>query len=384
MLKWILIPLMLFLSVGCAKKSGGETTYLLPWFDADGQYRLQEVTLSTLSSPYKTEGSAAQVYYQPNFSDGGFAGEVARPNLTRSGNVYVPKDVPSSLVLAVYAQFEKLYFFEQNVGIAQQITWPRKVGVEFRMTNGTGEAHNNAHYFTELDVMGILPYTPERVSLAINHDRVPFSLNHGIIAHELFHAHFQALVMNPIKAVPVNFSSPKSENGLSVKQILSLNETVLRGWNEGLADFFAYVYTGHADFFSQTDAGVAQSRALDVPPAPMLSGENLVKVVGDQWSKGVDMGTAYAQGTQLARLLYRVALSAKLSPKFLLTRVMLQLPEVLKRVESAYASEVMDFDAIVPVLLKDIPVSVEFCNELEENEVVSESVLSRSFKCATN
>src|SRR5262249_27237398 len=156
-------------------------------------------------------------------------------------------------------------FFEQKLGVANQLSWPRRVGVEFRMSAPEGIAQNNAHYFTQLDVIGLLPYSLPGV---------PFALNHGIVSHEHFHAHFQHEVMHALAQFAVSpLDSLFCFEALGVKptrprpdsdphSVPSLNSVVLRAWNEGLADLFATVYTGRSDFFVASFPEENQDRDL--------------------------------------------------------------------------------------------------------------------------
>src|ERR1700724_2029681 len=101
------IYILLFLIVaGCTQtKPGGDTRFLLPWRANDGKYSLREVTIETLSSPYELRGEAAEVYFQNALTDSGYEGSIARPHVTKSGDVYIPQDSESALAIAVYAQF---------------------------------------------------------------------------------------------------------------------------------------------------------------------------------------------------------------------------------------------------------------------------------------
>ena len=370
MRKWLLTSLTFaFALTGCGKKSSSESTYLLPWSDAKGNYSLQEVTISTLTSGHAVKGQAAEVYAEPSFSESGFSGHIAEPRLTHSGHVYIPMDIESSLALTVYAQFERIYQFEQAIGTAGQLRWPRKIGVELNLTTNDGSDHNNAHYFTALDVIGILPYTL---------DGVPFAVNQGIVAHEHFHAHFQSQVLSPLSAIAglqvvsaledlfYGAISPAMNSGRDGQGPKFLNDIVLRGWNEGLADFFAGIYTGQADFFSGSMPKIAKARALDEPLRPILPGADLeaaANAVGFDRSKLV--GMAYGQGTAVARLLYRAANSGAETPRAFLIRTMNQLKEIPASVQDGYLSRVMDFDEVLPVLLDGFPLSHNLCADLQ-------------------
>lgn len=382
MARWILGSLAaLTVLSGCGRKSASESTYLLPWADSNGQYSLQEVTISTLNSPYETRGEAAEIYVEPGFSDDGFSGHLARPRLTQSGHVFVPLDVKSSVALSVYAQFERLQQFEKILGTAQQIPWPRRVGVELKLSGGEGSEYNNAHYFTALDVIGLLPYTLEGV---------PFAVNHGIVAHEHFHAHFQHQVIGPLQILlgqPVISSlenlffgavSPPMNSGHEGAKPQFLNDVVMRGWNEGLADVFASLYMGRADFFASSLQKTSRARALDEALVPILAGADLEAAAN---SLGFDrrllVSMAYAQGTAIARVLYRAAQGGSEPPQIFLRRLMNRLRDIPAAVTNGYSDQVMDFDSVLPVLLKDFPLGVERCADLKQT--VTKATLVRSF-----
>src|ERR1700722_16664500 len=100
MLKWILLSLVL---AGCSHSGGGgDTKFLLPWQDDNGQYGMREVTIATLASPTELRGEAAEIYFQNDFGAAGFKGSIAQPHVTKSGDVYVPLDSDSAMAIAVY------------------------------------------------------------------------------------------------------------------------------------------------------------------------------------------------------------------------------------------------------------------------------------------
>ncbi len=369
MLKWILISLAL---VGCTQnaKPGDESTYLLPWPNAQGVYEPREITLSTLASPYEAKGAAAEVHFQGVLGDKGFTGAVARTHLTKAGHVYVPLDAESGLVLSVYAQFERLYQYELALGTANQLSWPRQVGVEFVLNVSEGDAHNNAHYFQNADAIGLLPYSL---------DRVPFALNHGIVAHEHFHAHFQHEVLNPLES----FETKRTPDNLDPHSARQLNNIVLRAWNEGLADLFAAIYVGRADFFSNSVPQLARARSLSEDLIPFWTAEDLrQRSTAEVLSEDQLMGLAYSQGTALARLLFRRAIRDPESPQKFIARILQRLKNIPAQISMGLALEVMEFDVIVPILLDGLDPDREACADLRAT--ISKTTLLRSFaKCST-
>ncbi len=119
-------------------------------------------------------------------------------------------------------------------------------------------ARITTHTISPLDVIGLLPYTL---------DGVPFAVNHGIVAHEHFHAHFQKQVINPLQiaegihvvsalenlfygALDVASAGALNSADGAIEEPKYFNDIVMRGWNEGLADLYAALYTGQANFFT--------------------------------------------------------------------------------------------------------------------------------------
>jgi hypothetical protein len=384
MRRWILFLLVL---TGCSQHKGGsDIKFLLPWRTADGRYVLQEVTLSTLSSPFELRGEAAEIYFQSPFSNAGYSGSLARPHLIKSGDVYVPQDAESYLAVTAYAQFERLFRYEQKIRTGAQLSWPRRVGVELNMQSDNGQAHNNAHYFSSLDVIGILPYS---------FGGVPIALNQGIVAHEHFHSHFQSQVLNPLHAVDSMVSSlenmfyplfPAStgtvlplpaDDPTSPKK---LNNIVLRAWNEGLADFFASIYTDQNEFFSISVPGL--DRALNGREAKLQNGTSFVQWTRDNHPPAAALVShAYVQGTLLARLMYSIAHSGIEPPEKFLIRILSNLQAIPARVQPTYGTFVLDFESVVPVLLGDLKLDKGGCAQLKS--ALSDELIQGSFgQCA--
>ena len=381
---------LFLLLASCAREGGGgDTKFLIPWRTSDGHYKLQEVTISTLASPFELRGEAAEVFYQTGFSEEGFQGSIARPRLIKSGDVYIPMDAESSIAVSVYAQFDHLFKYEAKLGTRGQVSWPRKVGVELNMVGPDGSSVNNAHYFTSLDVIGIVPY-----DLA----GVPVSMNHGIVAHEHFHAHFQAQVMNQLNRIPYernptpNVMNPNilnpifnmadaliSKDDMDQRTPRGLNNLILRAWNEGLADLFAALYVGEADFFGHSVPGIGEARELSADSGMLLDSLSLLRISQTvNMERGHKMAIAYEQGTVLARMLYKLAKSGvNNTPEKFLSRFMSNLPKLPTALSENLNREVFDFEMIVPVLLEDYTPDAESCRALRA--ALSPKMMKRSF-----
>lgn len=384
--------LSLFL-IGCANSTNkcGDTVVLL-WPDAKGAYSFQEVLLSTLKSPYELKGSAAEVYYEPSFTDSGFEGEVARPRLTNSDGVCVPTDVGSSMSLTAYAIMERLQQFENILGTSSQLSWPRQMGVEFHITGDEIDVHNNAHYYGQQDVMGVVPYTQSNL---------PVTLNHGILAHEHFHAHFQSQVIAKINvSMPMIVAAEKlfypagvfglkptvEDLSADFRSPLGLNNYILRSLNEGLADFFGAIFTGRADFFSDSMPETRGYRSLDLPLAPLAdSGQfqdfaNHIIPQPGQISRSMT-SLAYEQGTFIARLFYKLSQSGVLSPNEFLAHVMQRLDQLPAAVTPEYSTSVLEPDSLVSVLLSGMPLNATACADLRKT--VGKNAMTKGFaKCS--
>jgi len=374
--------------VGCAdanNKCGNKVLAL--WPSASGEYTFQEVILSTLSDPYSLSGGAAKIYYESMIGGNGFSGQVAQPRYTRSGDLCVPMDAASSMAVSVYAQFERIMQFENRNGTLDMLTWPRRVGLDIHVRSTEGMTHNNAHYFGQGDSIAVLPY---------NLEGVPLGLNPGIMAHEHFHGHFQRQVISVTNAqlapafdVESLFYSSFAPAQVSAKPTVEdvdradlntargLNAFVLRAWNEGLADLYGAIYSGNPRFFDESLPALKNARALTSKIAPFMSAYGLQfnarKIVDPKNLVAI----SYDQGAYLARLMFAVANSGAETPEKFLVHVMRRLKDIPPAIVPEYDSKVLEFEAVVPILLKDFPLNEKSCAAL--NKSISKQTMKKSF-----
>lgn len=249
---WFLLALFLGITLAACEKDhqSGPITYLLPWPGQDGEYRMQEVELHTIRYADRLEGAAAKIYLKSGIKDGDFQGEVARPRLIKkSKRRYVAADYESAMAIAVYAHYERFMMWDKELGIDSDLSWPRKVGIEMNMRTKTGDReHNNARYVAKWDVTLVAPTSV---------DGLPMALNGGVLAHEHFHAHFHA---RAIRYLQENWSAGSD---LSGNEIRDTNVYLIRSWNEGLADFWGYLYTRDPRFMVKTFVREYHVRQLD-------------------------------------------------------------------------------------------------------------------------
>lgn len=341
-------------TVGCTPVSELDSpknqVYRLPWPTGSGKYEVQDVVLQTFTEPSKLRGEVAQIIVDPRVSGGQLVGEEPIGRWTETNSNGVLKRVPSDFVTlqaaVLYAHHEKLNEIDRSLGLFPFLNGPSKIGLLARMSDGfsTPLILNNAIFDGRLDVLFVVPFTgPE----------LPISINAGIIAHEHFHRLFQAIVLRRLQLAPqqllapqlmvehscqggaVDHSSfaavfddapegeapPEKIVGLPLEdqplesQMVSLkvwNQTVLRGVNEGLADFWGWSYSND-DFFVGRSLGAQENlaRRIDQKPSNLpsqIAFRNSLITIGSSGRPVLKtefgrVAAAYRLGTEYARVL---------------------------------------------------------------------------------
>lgn len=239
--------------ISCApKKVGSPTRVLIPWPTGQKKYSLQTVELSTITNINKIEGTSAEFIENPNLNQNTISGApVDGDFFSNSNGVFVPKDFKSLNLITVYAHIEKLNLFMDQIGYSSLLPRPRKVAVGLRTSIVELPKTNNAIYIGPFDTLVILPYEAEGL---------PISMNAGILAHEYFHGIFHSILLKEFLESPAHSApfqqeeacDPEKPKDLSNRE---LNEFVLSGLNEGLADLWAWIYTGDPAFMSHSLGG---------------------------------------------------------------------------------------------------------------------------------
>lgn len=306
---------------GCTHEDLSGNRFLLPWLNSDGSYSLQEIEITSLNSPFSVSGPVARVYANAPFGHNGFLGEPARTELSFANGIFVPTNVLSSLALSVYAHFERLWELDRTLEAGDFLPWPRQAGIDVPISNKEGGLEfDNAQYYSHYDLTVVLPYKI---------GGLPMAANGGIIAHEHFHAHFNHLVLRPLQI----------EYWEDLEQEQEFNRhVVIRGWNEGLADYYAFIYTKDPHFMSESFInGAAFSRDLTHSPRAMESNENQWRRYTQIVSQGGRMGNmVYDVGSEVARLLYDLGQSSEFTHSQIMTHVfgrLRQMPEWLIKVQ---------------------------------------------------
>ncbi len=270
----------------------------IPWPTAAGDYTLQKVPVETFTEPEALKGTIATIYVQPFMDGGELKGELPVGRYARAdGGVLVPADFETLQAATIYAHFERLSTLDKKAGSAPFLRLPARIGLEVEIQDSL---QNNALYDGVLDALLIVPFSASTL---------PISLNGGILAHEHFHAIFHALVLNHLTSDPVrctwadvpgeDLNAPQNSFGdLSPKDF---NDFLIRGINEGLADFWGWVYTGDAKFIGRSLEHVAENRRLDRDPEQLpdlaLMKRRVSKLVdaGSRYALSYSLGTFYAR-----------------------------------------------------------------------------------------
>lgn len=257
------VVLLMLGSLACAPSTdpGTGIQVQVPWYQTQGNYALKWVELFSLRSFQPLQSTYVNIYQTPTVRNGRIRGTSPALRLARVGErKYVPSDMQSAELVAITAHFERLAEFDKKVGVFEVTRWPVDVGIAVKYMSREGEVEtNNAIYEGNLDALLIVPY---------NRPEMPLSINGGVLAHEHFHAIFQRLVLNPISekiAALKNLTVHKLEHlheAFGIKPIDSqpqpadlnyqYHATLIRGINEGMADYWAWLYLEDSNFVKRS------------------------------------------------------------------------------------------------------------------------------------
>lgn len=340
--------LVAILGSACSKNqaTAPRNVYQIPWPTEAGDYRIQEVTIESFDQPEAFQGHWAKILVNPYVADGVLQSSQPVGRFIRTGSqVAVPADFITLQATALYAHIERLQVLDAQVGVADRIQWPLKIGLQANVVDressertGRPEALlNNAIYEGRLDALLFVPYLDARL---------PITLNAGILAHEHFHKIFQTLVIDRLPMLRVAGGGPaakaewlpeepRREDGREDGRTTTADEPIepattqekdpvtadlynqflLRGLNEGLADFWGWVYTGDPSFIGHSlRDGENELRRLDRSVVPLWTIE---KCKGELRNPGRPQElrrdddrytAAYRLGTHYARFMRRLAL----------------------------------------------------------------------------
>jgi hypothetical protein len=235
--------------VACAPNPSGPVKVMSMVLTSSGRYEAQQVELKTLSSLVSLDGSIATLYGGANIridasdpllqsgseltdeqlqkvfvKDHGLR---PRVSLVESGGIYWPGDFHSWNLVTTYFNFEQAFAYFQGFGVPAErlaaITvyyFPTFVLTEA----GQNPLTDNAIFFSPIQAFAILPFQTLQ--------KVPLSMNSGVVAHEYSHLVFNRLVYKGL-SVPDPFA--KWAGYAITPQV-----NALKALDEGLGDYHAY------------------------------------------------------------------------------------------------------------------------------------------------
>jgi hypothetical protein len=309
----------------------------IPLLSADGNYLLQVVDLLSLEDLVELKGWAAKFLLAPTQTGNELQGYQPKIRTIRSAaGVYIATDELSLQLLTVYYHMENLGMMDEIVGAKEVNTWPRTVAVNVNYVakDGNGKkAENNALYSGELDALLFVPYTEGSLSIMVNG---------GIIGHEHFHSLFYKLFVKPLgakfprtqvtlhqeenleSAFGFNTSASaireqdseisKPTRPSEVAGMVSRDDYhsyLLRGLNEGLADFWGWLYSGDINFVGHSLPQLSGLRklsgAVKIPSEYCFSQSLTYNSERDKDYPG-PISKSYKYGTSVARNLQAFAI----------------------------------------------------------------------------
>lgn len=269
-----LLLLVSLVVASCAPKSktdeaNGDVAVQIATPTSATEYSVQVVTLKGIKNLKEVAGAFVKFFYAPGANEQGLTGSAPRAHFTKASSFFVPTDLVSMQMATIYFHMQNLAELDIFVGAGGINTWPRSVGVETQIDGNYYMSRNNAFYNGQTDAMMFVPFTL---------GDLPISLNAGIIAHEHFHSLFYKLVIKPAvaKNIPItNSASIHAETATTDDKVIKIqsqlsederahyfNDTLLRGQNEGLADFWGWLYTSDANFIRWSLPSVESDRTL--------------------------------------------------------------------------------------------------------------------------
>lgn len=305
----------------------GDVKVLAPMNDdkAASHYSLQFIELLGLNNLQEVSGKFARFFFSPRIVNSHLDGVAPKGRFIRNTNGnYVPANDLSQQMTVIYAHMQRLAQMDIDLGAEGINQWPRDIGVGVHVTGGMD---NNAFYDGKTDSMLFVPYTQADL---------PIAVNGGILAHEHFHSLFYKIVLKGLaedatvhdrefflKSAGIEDIETKESNrivDLTRPQVVTTDDeihaayqkTLLRGINEGMADFWGWVYTGNPDFIASSlpseksarSLTVSGTRSLDWLPTELSVKRSVsVYMAYDMNQTQYLTGYAYTVGTQYSRVM---------------------------------------------------------------------------------
>ncbi|MBO9667738.1 MAG: hypothetical protein J7501_13105 [Bdellovibrio sp.] len=323
----------------------GSVEVLAPMNNAKSGYSLQFIELSGLDSLREVSGRFVRFFISPRIISDRLNGSAPQGRFIKNtDNKYIPANDMTQQMVTIYAHMQNLAQLDEDLGAAGVNHWPRDIGVGVRVAGGM---KNNAFYDGKIDAMLFVPY--DKADL-------PIAVNGGILAHEHFHSLFYKLVIKSaasgstlsdvgtgsihdrqsfLNAMGVVDSSLDADGemrtrveigdvptarpaALSERRVKNYYATAfMRGLNEGLADFWGWMYTGDPDFIATSLPSEKVNRTLKysaetngalalIPMGQLRSAASLYNQYAKADFDKYMLGMAYNIGTRYARVMKKL------------------------------------------------------------------------------
>lgn len=331
----------------------GPITTEIPIF-VDNEYRLTQVQIETLTNVSRIQGPAAQFFFMPTISpDGQLRGVSPEPRLflNQKGHV-VAGDLKSLELLTLYYHFEQIMKMDTQIGILSLNSWPRKVGLQARVVDKHQKlSSNNARYSGQLDAYLFDSFVRPDLQLTVNG---------GVIAHEHFHSIFFKMVLLPLSSI----IAPPSPHENNSPQPLAINEkdnpylsTILRAWNEGLADVWGWIYSKDTNFV-QRSIGFEKTRDLTIQPNVLPTKRDIQLLINSSLDSQTRLTMSYQLGSAIARTIFHS--TKEIEP----IKILQAIVRVLSKVTLTLKSDSNPNPSLILKLLAQEPELSEKCHEL--------------------
>lgn len=395
-----------------AAQEAGSVRVLAPLSNSKGSYSLDIFELKGIEDLQTMTGRFVRFFMSPRIVDNHLEGPAPKTRFIRnSDGDYIPGNEMTQQLVTLYAHMQKLALLDEELGAGGINSWPRDVGVAVRAKGGVS---NNAFYDGATDSMLFVPYTQ---------DGLPIAINGGILAHEHFHSLFYKTVLNDgtaeihsrkdfLNRILMEDLSARERKLLPVATEAELTDEQMhfyyhlaftRGLNEGLADFWGWMYTGDPDFIAQSLPSEKSFRSLkvkDESSVNSLPSEDVIKrALKVYYSTGnkqrfVDYvtGYAYSLGTQFSRVLKRYTdiyaqahgvepLIARKDVAKVIVKVLPQLKEDFLAVGNKYYASTDFVSAVIAKIQATQDMKEEECQFLSEVLNNSKSDSSAKYAC---
>jgi len=243
-------------------------------------YGFQIVKLLQIFNLQKVRGQYARFYLNPSGENGKLIGTFPEAEfLKNKDGVYVPLNSMSLQMASIYYHMQNMAALDQKLGVGSVNNWPRDIGIGVRIRQKKESQdilQNNAIYEGAYDAILIVPTEgPD----------MPIPVNGGILAHEHFHSLFYKLVTQKLLAAGVITQQIRmtahqdKDLRRSFRQMdkiqldadiadgpkgMIYNMTLLKGLNEGLADFWGWMYTKDVNFIASSIPSALYDRSLSI------------------------------------------------------------------------------------------------------------------------